>query len=530
MGVGKRTEKKIFLKTLFSIVFTFFTSIQSYVSSEECKKDEIHIYDGSIYHEMELGICSNFMKRVTGDRVFENIFNRIKLFLNRCFMNIFVFDLHKRPPFKTIDTTRSYKDDAREFKPINDKHFPQFVDPRNKKLKTVQTKLKKMLKNQRSIFTLAERVAYKKIADNLKKQIKKIEDEIEKRPIDVWKEGKAVEKNRLNLYGYYTKKFEIRLKKTPLPPNHTLLFDGAVVYPHNRFTCVEFYTNSKYEIRAKIGFKSDCVEGEQAIMSHIYRIMLQSKPNEVKKKKVVVHSTDTDFYTMLLLFHALHVEKRGNMDLYLLTKNFYCGKRYEKKYPKTWKCKAYTVHVSKMAELIREEYSVSCKHPIITFAVWWGIFLGCDFIADVHKTFQKPNQKPQTTYDFLKFWFKDSLKTQNDAILVKKVRDVCYAEDTRFIIRINKEFVFTEMKRYLKSKKYRMSKADKVKLLMICLNTDYIAHYMVNQYRRKEKRDEIIPPCDMEDSDGQKIYGYEYMDGKIVQSKKFPKKFTKFIL
>ena len=190
----------------------------------------------------------------------------------------------------------------------------------------------------------------------------------------------------------------------------------------------------------------------------------------------------------------------------------------------------YSIDYVEMNKMICKEYFDSCKHPIITFWVFLGIFFGCDFIRGTCDMLQKPYKKEECTESLFTYWFDKVLKSPNKLVSLKIVEDVNYFGNKRAEIKVNIKGVFEAIESYHDLHNYRMSFEERTKLVAICLNTEYIFGYMANQYRFKKDRNIVRPYCDTKDEDGCDIYGYcRDAMGKIVQSKNLPKKYGDII-
>jgi len=98
-----------------------------------------------------------------------------------------------------------------------------------------------------------------------------------------------------------------------------------------------------------------------------------------------------------------------------------------------------------------------------------------------------------------------------------RVENDKFLDDTYFSVELNIPEVFNLIKSCTPKK---FKKKDRVQFNSICLNTNYVANYMINQYRIKDpiERRHIIPKCDLRDEEGFSVFGYEEKNGKMFQS------------
>jgi len=395
MGVDKSKQKKNLLKKNYKECFIYYFDDKIwYITNQHLKKVN-HIIDGSIKLEESQAYMHRY-KKVGGDSLFKMILGSGTIDNYSNFGNtnkvIIVFDLPYRPLIKDIDLTRSYNKNAKLFKYVNDKHFPLYVDERTKKLNYY---LKRSKKNEKEKVILrgkikknktSTKVKYKNIveADKLKligimrmisenkNNIKELGEEIKRYPVEVWKDGKGVFENRLKVYEYLTKKFKAL-------NNPNLVMDGAVAEGSNEFSSIELHSNIKTP-GSQIG------EGELGIMFYI---------KTKGYKNVFIHSTDTDTFTIAGLYYA--IEGLGiDQNIFMRCKNWY----YRKNGIGDNSNRIYIVDVKKLSNRLKSDFS-NLEYPLLTFWVFWGILLGCDFISGVHKLIQI-NQRDITIDETLK--------------------------------------------------------------------------------------------------------------------------------
>jgi len=562
------------------------------------KKDQrVFINDGSIDFEEELKMSNVFFKRTDGHFIFNRLTNHIKPYLKPYLKGsgipvidcipviVQILDKHYRPPMKDIDLTRCYRKDSKLFSEVSDANFPLASHPLKKqvsKLESVSRKLKKKIKKaENDILYLKlklkkdkaglKRLGIKKKTFNtstrktdkkniLKIQIKQIElknlvlerSKIEgsitnifkKNPADVWVLGKGNPDNRKMVYKYLTDKWRAFLQKE-LAVGQLFILDGAVVNHTDEFK----HEYCALQFRRKIGgafeetvlecnraVGSQIGEGEQSIMYYINTLITKKRAN-----RFIVRSTDTDLITYIgknwRHFEKIRVDK-SPINIILRCKNFYYRtdkwrKKFTKKKTEENSNKIYIISFCRLTKTIEEMYP-ELEDPLGAFFTFWGIFLGCDFIAGVHKTIQKHHsigskKGDKETQVFLEFFF---LKLLNFKVKSEKVnKDPLYQttfikndnfeNDTYYNTHINKESVLNLLNFYRhRHGMPNFNEEQRKKILITCKNTEYVSNYMLNQYRIKdaEMRRYPFPPCHLTNDDNESIFGYvKSAGGKIIQ-------------
>ena len=289
-------------------------------------------------------------------------------------------------------------------------------------------------------------------------------------------------------------------------------------------------------------------EGEQGLIYYI---------NKLKNwgfLRTLVYTTDTDIFAYL----ATNWDYLGGVSVMIRFHHFYMGK-IPNNIRKNESC-MYVCSFSKIAEMIKEMYP-HLHRPVFTYYVFWGIFLGCDFIKGVHKTIQKYcsfyGKGAEETDQLLDYFFNYKLKFikkyQNPQLnkkkseelqpnidkifkikmfLIKNIKCSVYDNNIFYSFKLNIKKALQSFLYYRKRYKLPLLKrAQKLKLIATCLNTNYVCEYFINHHRIKNPlhRRKYIP-CDSVDNDGCNIYGYKKSEGgKIVQSLNIPKKFLIYI-
>jgi hypothetical protein len=618
MGVDKSTNKKKHDKKKFHDGgFKWYADDDEFVSRMEAdpKEKRVVIFDGSIPIETE--ISQNTTNR--GDVFFKNLFTyHIKPYIGKESVPIIVFvmDLHYRPDIKDLDTTRSYDPDAETFKQVNDAVFPVKEDVRNNKLSEYVTSLSVTKTNLSVIMKkieAAERLGIKKKNENLvslkedkhdlstkaeffKRQIECLRTDKRKHPIDSWKAGKGNPHNRKMLYSYITQKF-IAYLRANLKSSQVFYLDGVVATPEIKslpgnqhlapyeYCAMKFYKIVvgqrphpkdkekvvpvhkmviEYEVGAQLG------EGEQGMLYYIQKIK-----EEWDYSRFMVATTDTDIFGYLglnwrhlsQLRSAAPTSKPG-VSVLVRCKNFYYGKTPNE--PVKDGSRMYVASFNRIAELIRQMYP-SLYNPVFTYYLFWGVFLGNDFIRDVHKTIQKCHsgyREADTGYretnQFLDYLFnhafrcvshkkvyrgdtdpginrkreKSEAQTRMDKYMkkikfagVKSIKTASYSHGVYRMVKLNIGRVLKVLVEYRRKFGIKPFTKGKVrKLIATCLNTQYVANYFMNQYRMVNslKRRTLVK-CDDTDKDG--CHGYGYMrdekTGKVVQSLNIPKAYIR---
>jgi hypothetical protein len=412
-------------------------------------------------------------------------------------------------------------------------------------------------------------------------------------PVDVWKDGKGVPENRKNVYGYCTEKFSQRFRRFPLLGGHSFYLDGAIQRRSqsrtNEYTSLWFFEGNS---PLKVGLP-ECTEGEQAVMARANSLVLSSKPE--KFQKFVFHSTDTDFYfygcVFVRVLDLLGIPSKKKQ-CFTITKNFYAKKNWDLDTRKNyianmlkrndgkgleitpefvlkvlrkrsltirqksklfkgkkreayellkedyiWRSKVYTINHNRLVKKIYKRYKRYTDWPVLTYLVFWGIVMGCDFIKGFRSNFQKPTPRfGLQTPEFLEFWFDGVLKRKNTLLTVRIVDDKDYSMNKRVEYKINvKEFITVLEEDYYRKKLsslYKLSIDQKVLLVTICLNAQHIAGYMTNHYRKKYRRDQITPDPHAVDKDGCSLYGYmkDPVTNKTIQCTNIPKVYIPLVM
>jgi len=613
MGVDKSTQKKKYMKNKFADAYVYYKDDKTYTMT--CRGDEVHLHEMSIYHEEENSFA-NSIGREDGAFVFKRIWLHISPYRNICDTNIAIFDLANRPSIKDIDTRRSYRPDADVFKQVNDRVFPVTSDPRKKELKRYTKAIEdlKILKKKPSRYKnkskitrdVFDKMDLEKSKGDIDKAVesacnhmisgfvvkmRRIEKKLKKHPKDVWGEGKGVPKNRMKVWGYYANKIRQQIGRVPGRKDSLFVIDGAV--KDWKFVGAWGTTNSGLKTRWGIKPSTNLGEGEQSVMWYIDYFV-----REHGRKKLVVHSTDTDLYTYTALYYAV-VRGRGGHRIFIRGKNFYSDKslvklclaalpmsdRKRRTFVEAntfiyecaldhrrngtppppfvgsgpgredlWKklvdkgndpdrvifgdltdslrvvknSKMYMVNMHKICRRVQKEYMPYQKRPVVTFFVVWGILLGCDFLSGFHRNFQRPNQKADSIEVFIKYWLEDALKKHHDLVVVHSEENEDYVDGKEYDVDIDIGKVLEIMCHYHISYDEPLPKEKKITLVGRCLCAEYIAWYMLNQWRLKtpELREKLYrDPC-FTDSDGCNVHGYT-MDGsgKVVHSDSIPMKY-----
>jgi len=231
--------------------------------------------------------------------------------------------------------------------------------------------------------------------DKLLTDCEVLETEILKRPVDAWTQGKGNPVNRMMVYRYYTSKFRERVKKTPPRPGTTVVVDCAV--SRGKYKSMWLTISPNFVFNCKFEPPSMLCEGEQNIMGYLYFL-----DHHWKRRDFVVHSIDTDTYTYVGLYYAImrYNKRKDAPRIRIKVKNW--GYRLpENRLPRKTvqnSNRMYLADVRAMCVAIEQEYGKAQMCPIATFFVFWGIFFGCDFIVDVHKTVGTPEGAKTATF------------------------------------------------------------------------------------------------------------------------------------
>ncbi len=539
MGVDKSKWKKKLLKNRpeFRGSVIYKLNDETLVKQLSNKKQRrILINDGSIDFEEELKTCNSFFKRTDGDFLFNRLTKHIKPYMKKETVPVIVqiMDLHYRPPFKDIDTKRNYDKSSRIFKEVSDKKFPLVSHPRKKDISKLKRENKKFKKYKDQI---------KDLYVSIKENDLKIKNILEGSNVDVWVDGKGNPENRKKVYKYLTNKWRAFLKNE-LPVGQIFILEGAIVnhvdnFPYE-YSCLQFIkttkgilNETKFECRRQIG--SQIGEGEQTIMFHI---------NSLKKRgfnKFIVRSTDTDLITYIGKNWSLFQDgdiKNPKTNIILRCKNFYFRtKQYRRKYNKKEtdenSNRIYIISFIRLSKSIIEMYP-RMKDPLGVFFTFWGIFFGCDFISDVHKTIQRYHTSEKgdaETKRFLEFFFftfllrfkTNSFKIKNKDPLysVSIVENSNFENKIYYNTHINSDLIIHLLKYYRSAHKIASFRKDDIKkLLTVCKNAEYVSNYMMNQFRiiKPDLRKYPFPPCTVKNKEGKSVFGYKIGENnKIVQ-------------
>jgi len=334
------------------------------------------------------------------------------------------------------------------------------------------------------------------VAQKKNQEIKELRDTIKSDKVEIWKSGKGLDENRKIVYKYFTKKFGQQNFQ------NKIIFDGAINNKTNEYCAIEFPSGIT-------GLGTQIGEAEQGIMFYIFM-------NKETYKRVVIHSTDTDTFTYTGLYYGI---EGVNIDQTILMrcKNWYFRRKIVSGPNSN---RIYIVDTKKLSQQIKHKYS-NLKNPVLTFWVIWGVELGCDFIKGVHKLLQE-NQKTKTTEDFINKFFNEILpkhfsNPKAPLVNVTRIENPDFCDDTYYSVRVNDGDM---EKLLLRCTTKSLSSTERKQLRAIFRNTEYVANYMINQYRIKspELRKYPFPECTLKDEDGYSIFGYEEENNKIVQS------------
>jgi hypothetical protein len=412
----------------------------------------------------------------------------------------------------------------------------------------------------------------------LEGQASKLRKDKMETPLDVWSAGKGNPENRKMVYQYLTKKFIDNIRQK-LVPGQVFILDGVVKTKQQR----EVYKlNPEFEFFAlKIIKKVVCGKDGKEVKKMVYTFEPGYQMGEgeqglvyyVKKLKglgfdnTLVYTTDTDVFAYFALNWEYLRGANDSLSVYLRFNHFYKGKLPND--PQKNDSKMYICDFPMICKMIEGMYP-HLHNPIATRYLFF-ILLGCDFIKGVHKLIQQYCSFYGRTKDgrdvkgvvetdrLLDYLFNFRLKFQTEKkyknppinrredhtqrkineIFKLKFFDIipinggAYKNNTYYRVEVNVRTILNTFTYY--RKKYGIksfTREEKQKLVAICLNTNYVAEYFMNQHR-------IVNPlfrkkyinCDMTDKEGCHIYGYKRSEenGKIVQSLNVPKKYLMFI-
>lgn len=546
MGFDKSKEKKAYLKKTFGDSFVFYRSDKEYCIKNPNPKC-VHIHDGAINFEKIISNATKF-NRNNGRYIITQLIDGIRFYLEFFALNVVVFDFHNRPKIKEIDLTRSYKTDVRLFGEVNFTKFPLCDDKRLRELDRYKKELTKIVncKGKFKVYSKlgqntrrkgekkkldALKVAYSELINNLNNKIRHVEGNIERNPIDSWREGKGVKENRIKVLNFLGLGFTKYLMETPFRPQGSeFIFDGVQHFGKGCYESIvlttppldQFKNEKKVVVTSKSGLSSCLGEGEQSAMYYVHKF-------KDTYTHFAIHSTDTDFYAYVGLFYVF--PENENVNIFLRCKNFYNKPRY--KPMRGWECALYYVNMRRMSRSIQQKYKKTQRYPILTFWIFNGILFGNDFISKVHSTFQQPNQKSESVTKFLEYWLDTVLlsKKYGNFAMYEERESTNYIGNKEYVIKLAVPLIFKAMKDYLKTFKVKFTQVLKKKLLVVCLNAQYVANYFVNQSRLKtgKMRQSLVYNCCAEDNTGCNIYGYrtDPITKKVIQSQRPPMTYYK---
>jgi hypothetical protein len=558
MGVENSPKKKNFDKKKFKSAFKYYPSDKSFINELKKFNDKrCIIFDGAIPLEEQISLNDTNQ----GKTLFEGLFNLyIKPYVDMpetIPVIVFILDLSYRPSIKDLDTRRHYDPNAKLFKEVSDRSFPISKDCRDEEiskcvkclalykdnLKKVKEDLKKAVgysirKNKVSVEKLKhDKYRFEIKIDYYRRSMDKLLKNKAKWPVDCWKDGKGNPENRKMVYKYLTQKF-INFLQKHLKHGQIFILDGAI-NKNNDFCSIKFKKEHN-EIKKIYSEGYQMGEGEQGLIWYTKQL------KKLGFSRFIHHTIDTDIFTYCganwnYLNNILSPNNNKGVSIFIRCKNFKKGK-IKPKNPTPLdnlihESSIYICSFTKISQMIKREYG-HFEYPVLTYYLFKGIYMGCDFIRDAHKTIQLYHSGKKgsiETDQFLDYFFNQRLKFRSTEKLfeIHKLKNKNFENGVYYYLQLNVKKVLEALFYY--RKKYNIKNYtydERLKLVAMCLNTNYVANYFLNQHRiiNPIKR-RIYDNCELKDKDGCRIYGYEKdeFSGRIIQSLNVPKKFLNLI-
>lgn len=573
MGVDESTKKKLLIERhpLFKEAISYLPDERKFLSHIANNEDHrVILFDSIIWFEETIEKATKLKRELNqpleGSFFFSLFIKHISPYINAKGIDAIIICMDKgdgRPPTKDIDTKRLYDLKAKPFIEVTDRKFPLASHPNESELKalnkennklqrhmvTLEKKLKVYEKKMKTIkykhptkATLQAKAKilqelqevstkYKVTSSKLKEKADILKNDKE---YDVWKWGKGNIQNRKMVYRYLTQKFIEYLERYLIDPSQVIILDSAVLNGKDycqlqikllrtpsKYSRLELYTGKEH---------SELGEGEQSIMYYLHTY------SKMGIKRFIIKTKDTDILTYL----GINWTYFGDIDVFLVCKNYYASSDKEE-FRDIRNQKVYIIRFNDLAQKMRTYYKNLTleQDPLSTFFSIWGVFLGCDFIKDVHKTVHQV-KTDEAIDDFLQYFFFYILQFKTDSnteFIVKTsvVESKLFQDNKYYNTQINAKQLIKLLRFYrdqkIEKQKLRENNNRKKKLKpfvqeeldhlnVILKNTSYVLNYMKNQFRiiSPDLRKVQYPPCDTKLHDTY-IFGYKRdpITGRIIQ-------------